>query len=151
MFDYENDVYFCICGKKIDEKGTCGEAECIENFESFQEEVDEFYALMEQEGLWEGFEKFQTLAPKKQIGIFFELEDELMLIFLQGLGQKKVLDLVQYKSDAFRYRFLELIDPLLDESLVDEFKQIKDLTKEELKEFLLQIIDLMLQTVEKKE
>ena len=137
MFDYENDVYFCICGEKVDQKGPCGEEDCIENFESFQKEIDEFYSLMEHEGLWKGFETFMSLPPKKQIGIFFELEDELMLIFLQGLGQAKVLELVQYKSDAFRYRFLELIDPLLDKNLVDEFKKIKDLTKDELKEFLL--------------
>lgn len=148
MLDSENDIFFCICGKKVDKPGSCGEQYCIEGYNNFQEEIDNFFKKMEKKGVWKSFQEFETFDTKLQIGIFFELEDELMLLFLQALGKQKVLDLVQHKSDAFRYRFLELMDPLLEESLVDEFKNIQDLDKEELKEFLLQIIDIILQSVE---
>ena len=150
MFDYENEIYFCICGKKVDLPEPCGEQECINNFQVFQENTDKFFKLMETEGIWKGFETFQKLDVKQQVGIFFELEDELMLLFLQALGPDKVLTLLQNKNPAFRFRFLELIDPLLEKSIVDDFKNIHDLSKEELKEFLLQIIDITLQSVEDK-
>jgi len=150
MFDTENDIYFCICGKKVEAKKSCGEQECSIAYGSFQEKVNNFFELMETEGVWKGFQKFESFDKRLQIGILFELEDELMLLFLQALGQEKVLELLQSNSDAFRYRMLELLEPLLDKEVLEEFKTMQELEREEIKEFLLYIINIILKSVQQE-
>lgn len=149
MFDPENDIYFCICGKKVDAPESCGEQECAIEYGSFQEKINNFFELMETEGVWKGFQEFEQFDKQLQIGILFELEDELMLLFLQALGQDKVLVLLQSNSDAFRYRMLELLEPLLDKEVLEEFKNMQELEREEIKEFLLYIINIILKSVQK--
>ncbi len=149
MFDAENDIYFCICGTKVDSPGSCGKQECDLEYEDFQKKIDGFFELMETEGVWKGFQEFETFYEQLQIGILFELEDELMLLFLQALGQEKVLALIQSNNDAFRYRMLELLEPMIDKEVLEEFKNVQDLEREEIKEFLLYIINIILKSVQK--
>ena len=148
MFDTENDIHFCVCGKKVEMNETCGSEECKSRYEGFRKSVDEFFALMENQGVWEGYNKFEVLNKDLQIGILFEMEDELMMILLQGLGQEKVLELLQTNSDALRYRFLELLEPLLEKEVVDTFKALDDLEKEEIKEFLIYLINIIIKSVQ---
>lgn len=149
MFDTENDVYFCICGKKVEAQESCGEQECTIAYGTFQEKVNDFFELMETDGIWQGFQEFESFDKQLQIGILFELEDELMLLFLQALGQDQVLALLQSNSDAFRYRMLELLEPLLDKEVLEEFKTMQELERDEIKEFLLYIINIILKSVQK--
>ena len=123
----------------------------MQEFKVFRQKIDNFFELMEIEGVWKGYQKFETFDTKLQIGILFELEDDLMLLFLQGLGQEKVLQLLQSNSDAFRYRFLELLEPLLEKEVLEEFKNLQELEKEDIKEFLLYIINIILKSVQSDE
>ena len=149
MFDTENDIFFCICGKKVEAPEPCDELECVSSYDQFQQRVNDFFELMKSEGVWQGYQEFENLDKRMQIGILFELEDELMLLFLQALGKGKVLELFQSNSDAFRYRMLELLEPLLDNEVLEEFKNLQELEKEEIKEFLLYIINIVLKSVQK--
>jgi len=149
MFDYDKDIYFCICGKKIEQIGTCGQPECINSYESYKKHIDEFFTLLEDKGVWKGFNQFDTMELEYQVGVLFELEDDLMLLFLQGLGEKKVLQLLQEGNDALRYRFIELLEPLLDKEMFEEYKHLEEAERENVKELLLYIIDIILQSVQK--
>ena len=152
MYDTENEIYFCICGQKVDNKDqSCGKIVCMQEFKVFRQKIDNFFELMEIEGVWKGYQKFETFDTKLQIGILFELEDDLMLLFLQGLGQEKVLQLLQSNCDAFRFRFLELLEPLLEKEVLEEFKNLQELEKEDIKEFLLYIINILLKSVQSDE
>ena len=79
----------------------------------------------------------------------FELEDELLLIFLQCLGQERVLELLESKNQAMRFRLLELLEPLLEKEIYQEFKQQSDLEKEDIKELLLYTVNIILESVQK--
>ena len=149
MFDYDKELYFCICGKKIEQEGTCGELKCVELFDSFKNQIEQFFTVLEEQGPQEGFKLFETLKVDLQIAIFFELEDELMLLYLQGLGQEKVLELLELGNDALRYRLLELLEPLLEKELIEEYKNLQDTDREDVKELLLYILDIILQSVQK--
>ena len=152
MYDTENEIFFCICGQKVDSKDqSCGKIECMQEFKEFRQKLDNFFELMEVEGVWKGFQQFENFNLKLQIGTLFELEDDLMLLFLQGLGQEKVLQLLQSNSDAFRYRFLELLEPLLEKEILEEFKSLQELEREDIKEFLLYIINIILKSVQSDE
>ena len=72
-----------------------------------------------------------------------------MGLFLQGLGKEKVLELLQSKNDAFRYRFLEFLEPLIEKNVLEEFKHIDDLKQEDIKKFFLFIVDIVLQSIQK--
>ena len=148
MFDSENSIFFCICGKKVDRQVSCGELDCQTDYDLFQKHVNDFFDLMESVGVWKGYQKFETLEKNLQIGILFELEDELMLLFLQALGQEKVLELLQSNNDALRYRFLELLEPLLEKEVFEEFQSLNELNRAEIQEFLLHIISIILKSVQ---
>ncbi len=150
MFDSDNDVFFCVCGKKVEKNEFCGDEACEHEYDSFRLSIDKFFELVERESIWEVFKKFEKMEMKLQIGILFELEDEPMLLFLQGLGHEKVLELLQANSDALRYRFLELLEPLLEKEVLEEFKALNDMKRDEIKEFLLYLINILIKTIQKE-
>lgn len=149
MSEPSSEIFFCICGKRIDQAGTCGANECISDYDLFKEKIEEFFVLMEDKGVWEGFKVFEKMNINLQIGIMFELEDELLIIFLQCLGQEKVLELLESKNQAMRYRLLEFLEPLLEKEIYKEFEQQSDLEKEDIKELLLYIVNIILESVQK--
>lgn len=149
MYDPSSEIFFCICGKRINQPGTCGASECILEYEVFKGKIEEFFLLMEEKGFWEGFKVFKKMNINLQIGIMFELEDELLLIFLQCLGQERVLELLESKNQAMRFRLLELLEPLLEKEIYQEFKQQSDLEKEDIKELLLYTVNIILESVQK--
>jgi hypothetical protein len=147
--DNIDDCNFCICGKQIDiNELNCGEQGCIEKYEDFQNQVNDFFSIIESKGFWEAYKNFENYTLQLQVRILYELEDEPSLLFLQALGQDKVLKLLQLKSDVFRYRFLELLDPLLEKEILLEYQSKENFDNEEIKEFLLYIINILLTSIQ---
>lgn len=150
MSDNNSEIYFCICGKKIDKPGTCGNQDCIESYDDFKKKIDDFFIFMETSSIWEGYKLFETMERNLQVRLLFELEDTIMLLFLQALGAEKVLELLESKSEALRYRMLELLEPMLEKEIMEEFKHLSELEQENVKELLLNIVNIVLQTVQKE-